>query len=550
MIGLGTAPLAVASSRAEGGNALAPPPTFTRFVIEGDSITSTVPYETTQHVDFYSFTWADAQTGITAFVPAQASRTVGGAAYNGDAEDLGTPTGNSLLAHRAEDLANTPHLLTAMIGTNDLLSIQPATYIQRLKDWAGPIRSAGVKIAYSPPPPVDTSYAGYAAFMAKWNALFGAQAIRNPANWSQWADYYIPMGEHPDFVLGGHTSDNVHPSAPATTPTTGQGKLLAIYSAAMNTLRDTARFNASGPYQSVWDAFGPFTDIAVGETITRRVIVSGLAWAGSATGVSVSGAGTPSVKTNGKTAPGWTYNGDVIDLTLTASASHLTDTAVSLTIGGETRTLTFRTAANVTPAAYVHGDVIGVASADSPQSFTGLTFGTGRAVVFVTTSPNALAADAVKLNGVAMTKRARQTGGDASMEMWDAPVAAGTSHVLDIAYSAGFYGAKAVSYGTVTSGAFASTASNAPLDQSGPHETPSVTVPANGIAVAAFVEYGGAAITPATVNAPSTLIDEGRTVFNGETNGLAVATRTGTGTVSFNYAFGTHARIVAVYGAA
>lgn len=283
----------------------------------------------------------------------------------------------------------------------------------------------------------------------------------------------------------------------------------------------------------------------------RRVIVSGLAWAGSTTGVSVSGAaGTPSVKTNGKTAPGYTYNGDVIDLTLTASSSYETDRSVSLTIGGETRTLTFRTAANVTPAAYSHGDVIGVASSDSPSIFSGLTFATGRAVVFVTTSPNALAAGAVKLDGVAMTFRRRQTGGDASLEMWDAPVAAGSDHVLEIAYSAGFYGAKAVSYGTVTNGAFALVTSNAPANENSPHETPSVTAPANGIAVAAFLEYGGATITPATVNSPSTLIDEGRVVFNGETNGLAVATRTGTGTVSFNYTFGTHARIAAVYGAA
>jgi lysophospholipase L1-like esterase len=551
MLALGTGLSDIAPRRPGGAPSPAPLPSpapiFTRFVIEGDSITSHDPQQTTLQGDFYSYTWANSQTGITAFVTADGSRTIGGPAFGGDAEDTGTPyVRNTLLAARPDDLALTPHLMTAMIGTNDLLSIQTATYIQRLRDWAGPIRAAGVKVAYAPPPPVDTSYGGYTAFMAKWNALFSTHAIRNPASWSQWADYYIPMGEHPDFALGGHTSDDVHPTAPATNPASGQGKLLAIYSAAMSTLRDTSRFAAAGPYQSVWDAFGPFTDLAPGATITRRVHLSGLAWAGRSEGVSVTGAGSPSVKTNGKTAPGWSYNGDVVDLTLTLSSANLTDTAVQLTIGGETRTLTFRTAANVTPAAYVHGDVIGIADGVGSQSFPNLTFQTGRAVVML--KAHSSVASTVTLNGVAMTLRERRAGGDGTMEIWDAPVTAGSNHTVAVTYG-GYTSHPLLSYGTITTGAFVSATGTDGPYQSGPHTTPAVTVPANGIAVAGFLE-SAASFPATTTTSGTTLVDEGNVTFQGGTFGIAVGTRTTSGAAGFNFAFGSFPRVIAVYRAA
>jgi lysophospholipase L1-like esterase len=521
-------------------------PIFTRFVIEGDSITSNDPQQTTLQGDFYSYTWANSQTGITAFVTADGTRTVGGPAFGGDVEDTGTPyVGNTLLAERPDDLALTPHLVTAMIGTNDLLSIQTATYIERLKDWAGPIRAAGVKVAYSPPPPVDTSYGGYTAFMAKWNALFSTHAIRNPASWSQWADYYIPMGEHPDFALGGHTSDHVHPTAPATNPASGQGKLLAIYSAAMNTLRDTSRVNAPGPYQSVWDAFGPFTDLAPGATITRRVILSGLAWAGRSEGVSVSGAsGSPSVKTNGKTAPGYAYNGDVIDLTLTLSSANLTGRSVDLTIGGETRTLTFTTAANVTPAAYVHGDVIGVANDGSPILFENLTFGNGLAVVAILCAPSAQAADAVKLNGVAMTRRQRSSV-DVGIEVWEAPVTAGSDHDVQVTYSGGYFGNKVISFGTITNGVYGAGTAVASSNTTD-HDTASIVTPANGITLSFFGKDRAGA---ATVESPATLIDEGGVFFNGAEQGMAVASRTGTGSFNWSFVFGSYPILTVTYAA-
>ena len=124
-------------------SALVPPiPTFSRIVIEGDSITSTTPYQTDNHSGFYSHTWADEHPALTCLVSAQGSRVMGGAAYNGD---LANNNANSLLAKVSEDLGNPLDLLTAMIGVNDLSSTgcQVPTYLQRLRDWAALIR-AGV----------------------------------------------------------------------------------------------------------------------------------------------------------------------------------------------------------------------------------------------------------------------------------------------------------------------------------------------------------------------------------------------------------------------
>lgn len=93
------------------------------------------------------------------------------------------------------------------------------------------------------------------------------------------------------------------------------------------------------------------------------------------------------------------------------------------------------------------------------------------------------------------------------------------------------------------------TESSAPANQSQPHNAPTVTNPANGIAIGYFMEYGGASITPATV-VSGTAIDEGNRLFNGETLGISVATSSAVGSVTlgWNFAFGTHARAVIVFG--
>jgi hypothetical protein len=554
-IAIGTGPLGAAALRVGGAGAAPPPPpppppTFARIVLEGDSITSTEPFQTINHDSFYSHTWADEHPAITSFVSAQGSRVVGGAAYNGDLADNAT---NALAAQVAADLALDPDLLVAKIGVNDLSSngCQTATYLQRLRDWGTQIRAAGVKLAYASPTPIETGsevdQAERDTYLAKWNALWATHDLRNPAVWGQWADYYIPLGEQPFFrQTTGWSSEGIHPSGPVGNPARGQFHLKAAFDAAMATLLDTSRVTASSPYENVWAAFGPFTDLAPGVPITRRVILSGLAWAGHAGGVSVSG-GDAAVQTNGYAARAYAYNGDTVDLTFTPSASYETDAAIQLTLGGETRTLTYRTAANVAPAAYQHGDIVGVGEGDSALTLTGLTFAAGTAVVIVRAAESG--PSAVTLDGIALTRRRREVAQyTGAIEIWDGPVAAGSNHTLAIAYPA-WTSNRVVSYGTVVNGSFTSAAGNAPTSQSEPHLLPAVTLPANGIALAGFLEYGGATITPATANTGTTLLDEGRTVVNGETHGIALGSLAASGQVSFNFAFGSYPRVVAVYAA-
>ncbi len=520
-------------------------PTFNTIVPEGDSNTSNIPQTPNGS---YAYGWKDEHPGLTITVTAAGSRTVGGAAYNGDLADLTTPGDNSLFGQVANDLALNPDLVTAKIGVNDISStgVQMATYIQRLKDWAALIRAGGAKIAYGVPTPLalgtEINQTELDYYMAKWDTLFTTHNVRNPANWSQWADYYIPMGEHPDFLVdGAWTLDGVHPTGESSNSTTGNGKLLTVYRAAMDTLLDTTRFNSAGPYEAVWDAFGPFTDIAAGETITRRVVVSGIAWGGSATGVSVSGAaGSPSVETNGKTAPGYTYNGDVIDLTLTVSGSFETDRAVDLTIGGETRTLTFRTAADVAPAIYVHGGFVKVD--DASNTLNGTVEDDGLQVIIVKTRA---AGTTVTVDGVAATLRKRDAAfADYALEIFDGPGVVGDPIVVTLA--GGFFPRPIMSFGAIVGGVFNSAVGTFVANEGNPHQTDSGTVPANGIFVGGhlFDANGGG-----SVNTGTTLEGQDTATYQGGFDTIIVGSRATTGTLSFNSVFGTLPRAGVVYEA-
>ena len=545
-------------------------------MIEGDSITSTDPQQTSNQDSFYSYTWTNAQTGITAFVTAKGSRQVGGAAYNGDLAQLPSDE-NSLWQQRNNDLALTPHLVTAKIGVNDLSStgIQVATYIQRLKDWGAAIKAGGAKVAYASPTPVEVragiNQASYDFYMGKWNTLWTTHNVRNPANWSQWADYYIPMGEHPDFLLGNHTTDGVHLTAPATNPTTGQGKLLAIYSAAMATLRDPTRVNSAGPYQSVWDAFGPFTNLEAGATITRRVILSGLAWAGRSEGVSVTGAsGSPSVKTNGKTAPGYTYNGDVIDLTLTLSSSYETDRSIDLTIGGETRTLTFRTAANVAPvteSAVFFDDLIGEANNHDYQvnfpaagRYVAFAYGPPNSAVSLIYDPTNADPDAdANVTATALTHSIGEYGQRVTVFMLDVP-AAGTEMVR-LAFTA--YTSQSVlcirrieNADPTPVAVFPASPGLAPANENNPHETSAGNVPANGLFIGALCGEELLSVDPATVpgvHTGTTLVVQGTFDNPGQSIRAAmVVGKRGAGTnvkLGFNYKFGAFGRAGVIFKA-
>src|SRR5690606_5776800 len=104
------------------------------------------------------------------------------------------------------------------------------------------------------------------------------------------------------------------------------------------------------------------------------------------------------------------------------------------------------------------------------------------------------------------------------LEVWLASVPADN---YDIAITLAAWSKTSVlGYGTVLNANSTPTqvVNNSPGYDSPPHLTPAMTVPANGLALVFFAEYGGASITPATANSPTVLIDEGSApAFESET---------------------------------
>ena len=559
MFGFRLAPPQLALRRFGGGTAAptptpsptpTPTPTITSIVVEGDSIT------------FFGGTGGFARdygayrADKSVTVNAANSRTVGGSAWTGppaEGADAGTPSGanNTLLLQRPSDLASGAQLVTTMIGTNDLQTFSVANYKSRLANWAGALRSAGVKVGWSAPPPLrsDKAYdsngggaGAYDAFTAKRAALLAT--CRDPAVWGAWADCYLPLGEHPDLNAADNTAyisfDGVHPVQ------LGHDRLLDSYKAAVDTLLDASRANATTMVGAAWPTSE--TNLATATQIVRRFVVKGLAHGG----LTLSGAnalnvtGGAQVRVNGggwaTSSTGWLYNGDVVELRLTTSAANATDTGVDLTVGTETRTLTYRTVAAVTPAAYVHGGVANVQPGAAVHSFTGLAFANaGVAVLWVKgggAAPTGVKAGPAGTLLAATRAFTQAIGGQDFLDCWLVPVTAGT-RTVEVTYAA-FHGQTTLGWGAVT-GADATPVqvdSAAVGYQSAPFETAALIVPASGVAVAAFGEYGGASVSPATANAGTTLSGEGSGTYQGETHGVAVGTRTASGAASWSFAFG------------
>jgi lysophospholipase L1-like esterase len=537
----------------------APTPAIDRIMIEGDSITFA------GGSDNGGFAWryaANVPAGKTVIVHAQNSRTVGGASYAGppvEGEDGGSPAGNTLLLHRPDDISASPQVILTMIGTNDLQTFSVANYRARLIVWANGLRAAGIKVGWSPPLPLNSGrqYAGYAAFMAKRAALMGD--ARDPAVWGQWADYYCPLGEQPDMNAADNgayfSEDGVHPSD------AGQNALFPVIAAIGDTIFDTTRSGSTRIDGARWPTSE--TNLATSTAIVRRFVVAGLDPAGTALGASVSGGGAQ-LRLNGG-AYGSTvgtgsgdghrlYNGDTIDLRLTTSAGNATTVAVDLRIGSETRTLTFTTVAMVTPATYDHGGVITLLGEDATHTYPGVAFAQPGTAVLAIASGAGAAPTAVTVGGVAAVRR-RAMSQDAAISLWTVPISASGSRDV-VATFAGWKGQSVLSWGVVRN-ADSTPVQIAPTTDGGgagyasaPFLTDGMTVPASGIAIAWFGEYGGASITPATVNGDTLRVGEGNVTYQGETVGLCVGTRTTSGPASFGFAFGNWCRPAIVFKAA
>ena len=542
-----------------------PPFDITNMVIEGDSQSSTTPDQSTNRDAFYSYAYADdpANSGVTFHNRAQASRTVGGAAFNGDgADSTGAPSGNTLLLQRATDMAYGPQLMTAMLGSNDLGTFQVATVMSRWVDYAPTLRAAGVKLAVVAPPPYHPSNPSYATFNPRW--VDHCDRLRNPTTRATFADYYIPLGEHPDFRDPAtvdamfNAGDLLHLTPGAGVISSGQHRAHAIYKAAVDTIRDQARVGSTSMYGSAWPASE--TNLSPGATINRRVIVRGIAHAGLTSGASISSTigatislngGAPRISVGTTSANGRAiYNGDVLDIAIPLSALNSTAVGIDLTIGGETRTISYTTTANVTPATYAHEDVVGMSDPGTSYTFTGCAFTTTGIGLIAVRGPTP---SSVTVGGVAATRqRVQTTSFSSNLSIWTLPISATGARSIAIALGS-FAGKVVISWGVVrnadTTAQQTSPASDGagPGSESSPQSTASLTVPANGIAIGFFGEFGGASVTPATAGTGTTLIDEGQYTYQSETYGIATATRTTSGSINFVSAFGDYPRVALVF---
>ncbi len=527
-------------------------------VIAGDSITSTTPDQTDFTGAFYSYRWKALNPSRTVNVRAQASRTVGGAGWSGppaEGVDNGSPAGNTLLSNRSEILDSyRPALCTVMIGANDLGTFSVANYINRLIAWAAPIRAAGIKIAYSPPTPYRNSgtlHPNYTTYTARRAALLAQ--VRDPAVWRQWADYYLPLGEHPDFndaaLIPSLYADAVHPSAFDAAPAGSGGhvRLYAVFEKAMTSLLDTGRATATAPYASVWPVSE--TNLSPSTQIVRRIIMAGLSHATPRV-MAVTGA---EIRLNGGawgTAIDRVYNGDVIDIRDTTSAANGITVSYDLTIGTETRTIGLTTVAAVDPVSYQHGGIATDPNPAAAKTFSNLTFGSGLAVLAVVSQSSY--ATAVSVGGTAATLVFQQArSGNRGLQIWTCPVSAGATAVTITRAATSSH--HVLSYGTLANvdPVAVQAVGSAPASVASPHPTPALTVPANGLALGWLMEEGGTGITPVnSADAGSTFIAEGNTVYQSATTGLAMATRPTSGAIGFNFVFGSFARAGVVFKAA
>ena len=521
---------------------LPPPTSLTNVVIQGDSLTGA----SVVGQDSGSWAWqylALKPAGTTLPIRAQGSR------YTGELLMLDDGS-NTLFGHLTADA--TTHggqliwagpFLTNDFGTSfhGPAGVTRAANIKaRLAEYRAQLRAKGANFAlgFAPPLRADTNPADVADWYATRTAFIAD--FRDPAVWSLYCDFYLPIGEQPDFNAADNSaligSDRVHPT------TAGQAKLLEANRPALDTLFDGARIHSNRMYDSAWPSGA--TGLGLATQVTRRFVVSGLAHKGLAlTGANaLSASGGAQLRVNGgawTAASGWLYNGDTVELRVTTSASADTPLATDLRVGTETRTLTFRTAKASAAVEYLHGDVAGIAPQSSTHAYPARAFAAGGVAVIGLVARRG--ATGVTVGGVPAVRRATQVGvyGELTLEVWTTPLAgAGPQGVL-VAFAAG-QNKSAISWGVIT-GADAAPAlvSVDAVDGPDPHATDSLSVPVNGLALGYFGEYGGAAITPATLVA-GTAVDEGSVTFQGESFGLAIGKRANTGAFSWTFGYGPY----------
>lgn len=548
MFAIDTGPLSLAArARIPAGAAPPPPPppppppqAIGAIVIEGDSITSGAPSSPNGS---YGYQFGDSRPDKTITVRAQNSRSIGG-------PDNLDDDSNTLFGNVAEDAAYAPNLIAFKIGANDFSvpgGTTAAQYRSRLIALRGAYAAArpAMKIAWSPPlayNPTGTPHPGKAWFDAQRATLLAE--CRDPAVWGQWADVYLPLGEHPDFadlaLAAPLFGDSVHPS------TAGQAALFAVYKPMMDSLLDTSRAGSSTIYPAAW--IGGETNLAVNAQIVRRIIVAGLAPGGTALGASVSGGGGAQLRVGGRAwgssvgtgaANGHRlYNGDVLELRLTTSANNDTPVSIALSIGSETRTLTFRTVAEVTPAAFTQGGTAQKSSGGGTafHTFDAIAFpAAGTGLIAVYAGDGLPAPTGVTWNGAACSEVLKAAGWYA-LSLWRVPVNAGTAGDVAVHFDRSVADS-VISYGTLTDAHPVPTAAiggTVGTDAHPSYPSPAAPVPASGIAIAFMGQDGSAPLATGSVTTGTQVASATGATVNGMQIGIVSGTRTTGGAIVFN----------------
>lgn len=538
MLGVGFSLTQVAGHRT--GGATAPPPAaINAIVIEGDSITSTMPSTPNS---MYSYQYGSHRSDKTVVVRAQGSRTVGPIAQLND-------NGNTLVGNLAEDLAYRPDLITAMLGANDLGFATAASYRTNLTNYYAALKAAApaVKFAWSPPTaynPTGTPHPNYAQYMADRASILAT--CRDPAVWGQWTDYYLPVGEHPDLndptLAAALFSDAVHPSE------SGDDLLYAIYRAAMDSILDATRVHATVPYEAVWPTDQPGLEASTPTTV--RFIVAGVAHTGLASGIAAMGGGAL-VRVNGNawsTSIGRIYNGDVVDVRMTSGATPGDTVTTALRIGSETRMLTFATAADVPQVTIADqgGQVFVYAGANSHSFAIDLTQ-EGALVVWTRGKYDDQPPVAISVGGAAMTKRGNNFGGvtqwtvEVTAAGGGGTVATGSNRTVFVDCANGVGQLCPITW-CVAVGADAAPVAVQVGNRGGtanPQLSDTLTVPSKGVALGVFaVEATASGYSDTTANAPCEFVARAKGAAAGSVADMMLAKRTSSGRLSWENAAG------------
>jgi prepilin-type N-terminal cleavage/methylation domain-containing protein len=184
----------------------------------------------------------------------------------------------------------------------------------------------------------------------------------------------------------------------SATPATSKTATLTIWSGSANYVVTTVPPDTSPDDFAFWAV----TNAPVSSLQTSNTII--VSWINTGTNISLSGVGQYKINTGSYVTTAWTvYNGDIITLQQTASASNSQTTSSTLTIWNKTATFNVSTAApppDTTPDAFVFTDITGASTGTLYVSNTVTISGIN------TSTPLSITSGSYSKNGAAYTSSA------------------------------------------------------------------------------------------------------------------------------------------------